>query len=87
MSLQLGQTNTMKGIEQFTPEIQEQLFRRGVDGIDITNGIPRRGPSPEQMEELNRLRAIDNMVQNGELIPRQNMQRPVYQQTPVQLIA
>jgi len=88
MPVQLGQAN---GLAHFTPELQEQLFRRGVDGIDITNGLPRREPNPEYVERMKTLENVYNMVQSGELVPRENVvyqapvQQPVVQHAPVQV--
>lgn len=88
MPVQLGQTS---GLAQFTPELQERMFRMGVDGIDITNGLPRREPNPEYVERMKTLENVYNMVQNGELVPRENVvyqapvQQPVVQHAPVQV--
>jgi hypothetical protein len=93
MSVQLGQNS---GIAQFTPELQQKLFERGVNGIDITNGIPRRQPSPEYLERMQTLENVYDMVQKGELVPKSTIpvretpnqqtyiqQQPVVQNAPV----
>lgn len=71
----------MQSVNNFTPEVQEQLIRNGIYGRDITNGIPKPQVDPNQIERTKTLENIYNMVQNGELVPRANVQ---YQQPVAQ---
>ena len=83
MAIQLGPN------EFFTPEQQDMMFRRGVEGIDVSNGFQQRGIDPKDMEQLRVMGNVYDMVQRGDLVPRQNLERPVqtqpaYQQNQVQ---
>ena len=89
MPVQLGQSI---GLSQFTPEVQQQMFERGIKGIDLTNGFPRREPNPEYVEKIRTLENVYDMVQRGDLVPKENIrpvqsypsyQEPVVQNVPV----
>lgn len=80
MPVQLGQSI---GLSQFTPEVQQQMFERGIKGIDLTNGFPKREPNPEYVEKIRTLENVYDMVQRGDLVPKDNVRyvqsQPTYE--------
>lgn len=72
--------NLAQNADFFTPEVQMKMFERGVNGIDISNGIPQRRPDITQTQEFKEMQNIYQMVQNGDLVPKNLIQQTQVQQ-------